>query len=425
MNKITTNELDRQLTALIQSAEGISDLLFVAGRRPQVEVHGALESPACVATEPLLTGTQIEGLAAAIINDNSKLLRDLAEQGSCDCSYALENFCRFRVNIYRQNGSLAMVLRRLQSEIPSLESLGLPPVFREIVREKNGLIFVTGGSGNGKTTTLAALLNEINRTSKVHVVSLEDPVEFLHPHLQSTFSQRELGRDFFNFPDGLRAALRQAPKVILVGEIRDRETMEIALTAGETGHLVFSTLHTISADQTIHRIVGLFNKDEEQQVRERLAASLRYVVGQRLVPGKNGGRFLVTELMGSSLRTREAIEVGENDSRRLHDIIEAGSTAGWHSFEQSLLKAYDADLITEETALLYCVNKPAMRQRLDHSNSRNHRGLRTAQSVSMMVVPAATQPEPELAATPRLPSPPVLKPEPHPGMLKGILNGLV
>jgi twitching motility protein PilT len=389
---IATNELDRLLTAMIQSAEGISDLLFVAGKPPQVEVHGALESLAFEWPESVLTGERIESLAGTIINNNGKLLRDLGEHGSCDCSYALENLCRFRVNIYRQNGSCAMVLRRLQSEIPSLESLGLPPVFREIVEEKTGLVFVTGGSGNGKTTTLAALLNEINRTSKVHVVSLEDPIEFLHPQMKSTFSQRELGRDFYNFPDGLRAALRQAPKVILVGEIRDRETMEIALTAGETGHLVFTTLHTVSADQTVHRIIGLFTQDEEQQVRERLAASLRYIVGQRLVPRKGGGRLLVTELMGSSLRTREAIGVGENENRRLHDIIEAGTTGGWHSFEQSLLKAVEHDLITEETAMLNCVNKPTMRQRLDTARARNHRLMPMTPSVPMMVVPPRRHP---------------------------------
>jgi len=423
---ITTNELDRLLTAMIQSAEGISDLLFVAGKPPQVEVHGALESLAFEWPESVLSGERIESLAGAIINKNAKLIRDLAERGSCDCSYALGNMCRFRVNIYRQNGTCAMVLRRLQSEIPSLDSLQLPPAFREIVKEKNGLVFVTGGSGNGKTTTLAALLNEINQTHKVHIISLEDPIEFLHPQVKSTFSQRELGRDFFSFPDGLRAALRQAPKVIFVGEIRDRETMEIALTAGETGHLVFSTLHTISADQTVHRILGLFTKDEEQQVRERLMGSLRYIVGQRLVPKKGGGRVLVTELMGSSLRTREAIGVGENENRRLHDIIEAGSSAGWHSFEQSLLKAVEANLITEDDAMLYSVNKPTMRQRLDTARPRSQRAAAAATPSPMMVVAAAAPPLPR-PVTPTVPSipPPIVKPEPQPGMLRGILNGLI
>jgi twitching motility protein PilT len=389
MNQSASDELNRLLTALIQSVSGISDVLFVAGKPPQVEVHGSLESPALVPAEPVLTAPRIEFLAGAILSDHPKLLRNLAEHGSCDCSYQLNQLCRFRVNIYRQSGGYAMVLRQLPSEIPSMESLGLPSVFREIVKEKNGLIFVTGGSGNGKSTTLAALLHEINRTAKVHVISLEDPVEFLHPQLQSTFSQRELGRDFFSFPDGLRAALRQAPKVIFVGEIRDRETMEIALTAGETGHLVFTTLHTISASQTIHRILGLFAKDDEAQVRDRLAGSLRYIVGQRLVPRKAGGRLLITELMGSSLRTREAIAVGENENRRLHDIIEAGGSSGWHSFEQSLLKAFEQDWITDETAMLYCVNKPTMRQRLDLARGRLSRTGSQPTMAPMMVIPAA------------------------------------
>lgn len=421
MKFVTTDELDRLLTVMIQSAEGISDLLFVAGKPPQVEVHGTLEPLSGEPYETVLTGERIEALAGAIIGNNSKLLRDLAEQGSCDCSHGLANGCRFRVNIYRQNGNFAMVMRRLQSVIPTLDSLQLPAVFREIIKEQNGLVFVTGGSGNGKTTTLAALLNEINRTSKVHVVSLEDPIEFLHPQIKSTFSQRELGRDFFNFPDGLRAALRQAPKVILVGEIRDRETMEIALTAGETGHLVFATLHTISADQTINRVIGMFGKDEEEQIRERLVGSLRYVIGQRLVPRKSGGRLLVTELMGNNLRTREAIEVGEAENRRLHDIIEAGSSAGWHSFEQSLLKAIEDDLITEETAMIYSVNKPAMRQRLDSARTNHHRVTAPVPAAPMMVVAAAAATEPLAPVVPPALLP-VAKAQPQPKAQKGFFN---
>ena len=366
METISTTDLDALLTAMIQSAEGISDLIFVATRVPRIEVHGRLKPYVPETPENILSSEQIERLARLIIRDNARLLQDLAERGSCDCSYSLQDNCRFRVNIYKQNGNFAMVLRRLQSKIPTLDALNLAPVFREVIKEKTGLIFLTGGTGSGKTTTLAALLNEINQNDEVHIVTLEDPIEFLHPHKSATFSQRELGRDFFNFPDGLRAALRQAPKIIFVGEIRDRDTMEIALTAGETGHLVLSTLHTISAGQTINRILGMFSKDEEQQVRERLVGSLRYVISQRLVPKKGGGRVLATELMGSSLRSREAIALGENENRRLADIIEAGSTSGWHSFEQSLVKSFEADLITEETALLYCLNKSAMHQRLDY-----------------------------------------------------------
>jgi twitching motility protein PilT len=362
MENKASSELDDLLTTMLQVSDGISDLLFVAGKPPQIEVHGRLKS---FEPEPILTSPRIEGLARAIINDNPRLLQDLAEHGSCDGSYAPPGLGRFRVNIYRQNGNYAMVLRLLQSKIPTMESLQLPRVFWEIIKEKTGLIFLTGGAGNGKTTTLAAMLNEINRTNEVHIVTLEDPVEFLHPHLKATFSQRELGKDFYSFPDGLRAALRQSPKIIFVGEIRDHETMEIALTASETGHVVFSTLHTVSAGQTIHRILGMFGRDEEVQVRERLVSCLRYIVGLRLVPKTTGGRLLITEVLGSSLRSREALALGENESRRLSEIIEAGNPYGWHSFEQSLIKAFENDLITDETAQLYSTNKTQMHQRID------------------------------------------------------------
>ena len=285
MNPFSIAELNGLLSKLIQSAEGISDLIFVAGKPPQAEIYGRLVTPpGC--TEPVLDGERLRNFTHAIIAGNERLLQDLAKSGSCDCSYALDGICRFRVNIYRQIGNHAMVLRRLSSQVPTMEKLRLAPAFYEIIKEKTGLVFVTGGTGSGKTTTLAALLNEVNQKSELHIVTLEDPVEFVHPQLNCTISQRELGRDFYNFADGLRAALRQAPKIILVGEIRDRATMEIALTAGETGHVVYSTLHTISAGQTIDRILGLFGQDEEQQVRERLAGSLRFIVSQRLVPKK-------------------------------------------------------------------------------------------------------------------------------------------
>jgi twitching motility protein PilT len=395
---VSTEELDALLGGMLQSAEGISDLLFVAGKPPQMEVHGRLKS---YEPEPALNSARIEGLARAILKGNSRLLQDLAERGSCDCSYSLSTLSRFRVNIYRQNGNYAMVLRQLQSKIPNMDGLRLPAVFREVIKEKTGLIFVTGGTGSGKTTTLAAMLNEINLTSEAHIVTLEDPIEFLHPHIKCVFSQREMGRDFFTFPDGLRAALRQAPKVIFVGEIRDRETMEIALTAGETGHVVYSTLHTISAGQTIQRILGMFSREEEQQVRERLAGSLRYVISQRLVPKISGGRLLVTELMGSSLRTREVISIGETENRRLSDIIEAGNVAGWHSFEQSLLAAFENQTITEETAILYCTNKSAMRQRID----RVKKEMETSHVKHSLKMQAEPEPEPAPPAKPVAPSP--------------------
>ena len=386
---LTIGQLDDLLSRMVQSAEGISDLLFVPGKPPQTEVHGVLETPPVDWPEPAQSGAHIEAIARLIINNNPSLLRDLEERGSCDCSYALQDLCRFRVNIYRQNGRYALVMRRLQLEIPTMTALGLPPVFFDVIKEHNGLIFVTGGSGNGKTTTLAAMLNEIKLTRKAHIVTLEDPVEFLHPHHQATFSQRELGRDFYTFPDGLRAALRQAPKVILVGEIRDRETMEIALTSGETGHVVYSTLHTISVGQTINRILGMFKREEEHQVRERLAGSLRYIIGQRLVPRKGGGRLLITEVMGNNLRTHEAIVLGESEIRRFQDIIEAAQHAGWHTFEHSLIAAFEQDEITEETAMAYSNNKPVMRQLIDIAKGHKHRRATVGQLGSMITVPAA------------------------------------
>jgi len=362
---ITKDELDALLDAMILQADGISDLLFITGMPMQVEVQGELQPFKSAAFPAVLSSDFIEHLAKIIIDGNPRLLADLKEHGSCDCGYTLKNACRFRVNTYIQNGNYAMVMRHLKPLIPTFETLNMGPTFYDIIKEKNGIIFVTGGTGTGKTTTMAAMLNEINRTRNIHILTLEDPIEFVLTPIKATFSQRELGRDFFSFHRGMRAAMRQAPKIIFIGEIRDRETMEIVLNAGETGHLVFSTLHTTSAAMTVNRIIGMFGADEEAQVRERLAGSMRYIVSQRLVPAKNGTRMLVTETMGSNLRTREAILLGENEGRRLDDIIEAGAVYGWHSFEQSLLKAYEQDLITEETALLYCTNKMKMIQRID------------------------------------------------------------
>jgi len=357
--------IDALLTAMLQSAEGVSDLLFAVGKPPVVEQHGALEEFPVELPEPVLAESHVAQIAACLMKGEARLAEDLATQGSCDCSYSVEGVARFRVNIFRQNGHTAIVMRKLATKIPTLEALELPAIFGEMVKEKNGIIFVTGSTGSGKTTTLAAMLNELNRTQRIHILTLEDPIEFLHPHQKALFNQRELGKDFSSFAVGLRAALRQAPKAILVGEIRDRETMEIAMTAAETGHIVFSTLHTINAGQTINRILGMFSKDEEQQLRQRLADTLRFVVSQRLVNKIGGGRLMVSEIMGSSLRTRETLLYGERENSSFQEIIEAGSTMGWHSFDQSLLKAYQDDLITDETALIFCQHKNKMRRDIE------------------------------------------------------------
>jgi twitching motility protein PilT len=350
---------------MISSSAGVSDLLFAVGKPPLLEEHGVLDEFPIDAPNGVLEAEQIDRIAEHIMGGDERLKADLARQGSCDCSYALADLARMRVNIFQQNGRPAIVMRKLQTEIPTLSQLGLPPIFGEMIKEKNGIIFVTGATGSGKTTTLAAMLNELNETQRIHILTLEDPIEFLHPHKQALFNQRQLGKDFRDFASGLRAALRQAPKVILVGEIRDRETMEIAMTASETGHIVFTTMHTINAGQTINRVLGMFGKDEEQQLRQRLADTVRYVVSQRLVSKVGGGRMMVSEIMGSSLRTRETLLYGESENRTFQEIIEAGDTMGWHSFDQSLLKAYKADLITDETALIFCAHKNKMRRDID------------------------------------------------------------
>jgi twitching motility protein PilT len=362
---VNSELIDPLLTAMVQSAEGVSDLLFAVGKPPVVEQHGSLEDFPIDTPGGVLTLDQIKLISNHLMQGDERLINDLARLGSCDCSYALGEVARFRVNIFRQNGRQAIVMRKLQTSIPTLEGLGLPPIFKEMVKEKNGIIFVTGATGSGKTTTLAAMLNELNRSSQIHILTLEDPIEFLHPHQRALFNQRELGKDFPDFASGLRAALRQAPKAILVGEIRDRATMEIAMTASETGHIVFTTMHTISAGQTINRILGMFAKDEEQQLRQRLADTLRYVVSQRLVTKVGGGRLLVTEIMGSSMRTRESLLYGEAENRTFQEIIEAGGTMGWHSFDQALLAAFKAEQITDETALIFCAHKNKMRRDLD------------------------------------------------------------
>jgi twitching motility protein PilT len=384
MNKQIIDEL---LSAMIDSGEGVSDLIFTVDKPPFIEAHGSLMEFPIKTPADVLGSQEIIRLADHIIDGDERLRQDLVNFGSCDCSYALKDIARFRVNIFRQNGRHAIVMRRLQAEIPTLEKLGLPPVFREIIKERTGIIFLTGGTGSGKTTTLAAMLNELNHTQQIHIVTLEDPIEFMHPHRRAVFHQRELGKDFPDFAHGLRAALRQAPKVIMVGEIRDRETMEIAMTASETGHLVFSTLHTINAGQTINRILGMFNKDEEQQLRQRLADTLRYVVSQRLVSKNGGGRLLLTEIMGSSMRTREAILYGEGENRTFQEIIEAGSTLGWHSFDQSLLKAYEADLITEDIATIFCAHKNKMRRDIDTLKKLKAKTFEAPSGMQMQEVP--------------------------------------
>lgn len=360
-----TPDLDRILSGMLKAYQGISDLNFSVGHPLQVENYGELKPVYVDPPIQQLTPYQTEQLALTLMRGNRRLLREYLRTGSCDCSYSLSEEARFRVNIFRQQGNFAVVMRKLQSETPSIDELRLPLIFKEIAKEKTGLVLVTGATGSGKTTTLAALLNEVNATRSIHVITLEDPIEFIHQARQATFNQRELGQDFDSYPNGLRAALRQAPKIILVGEMRDRATVEVALMAAETGHLVLSTLHTVDAGQTINRILGLFSIGEEQQLRVRLADSLRYIVSQRLAPKVDGGRQLLLEVMGHNLRTRETVALGESENRSFYEIIEASSPFGWTTFDQSILRAYEAGKINEEIARLFASKKGRVTRGID------------------------------------------------------------
>jgi len=393
-------ELDTLLSGMLKTHPGISDVVFSVGRPYQVETYGELK-PADVAPRiKALTPYQTERIALNIIGTDRRLLRELVVGGACDCSYSVADQARFRVNIFRQRGNIAIVMRKMQDVMPTLASLALQPIFTDMCREKNGLILVTGATGSGKTTTLSAMLDEINEHQPVHVVTLEDPVEFIHSHKSATFNQRELGADFHDFPSGLRSALRQAPKVILVGEMRDRATVEIALTAAETGHLVLSTIHTINAGQSINRILGLFERSEEQQLRLRLSETLRWVVSQRLAPRVGGGRVLVNEVMGANLRTREVVVLGEGDGRSFYDIIEAQATFGWTTFDQSLRRLYEAGQVTEETAQLYATNKARMTRFID--DVKKQKGLEDERPTGLRLDMDAAAPVPKLNLKPAL-----------------------
>ena len=350
---------------MLKTYSGISDLNFSIGHPLQVEDFGELKPVFVDPPIEALTPYQTEQIALTLMQGNRRLIYDYLTGGSCDLSYSLGEEARFRVNIFRQQGNFSIVLRKLEGHVPTVESLSLPPIFHEIAKEKTGLVLVTGATGSGKTTSLAALLNEINETQPVHVITLEDPIEFVHPKRKATFNQRELGHDFNNYPNGLRAALREVHKDILIGEMRDRATVEVALMAAETGHLVLSTLHTVDAGQSINRILGLFSLGEEQQLRIRLSDSLRYIVSQRLAPRNGGGRQLLCEIMGNNLRTKETVALGEGEHRSFYEIIEASSPFGWMTFDQSILNAYENDLISEETARLFASRKGRITRGID------------------------------------------------------------
>ncbi|MGH9438161.1 MAG: type IV pilus twitching motility protein PilT, partial [Terriglobia bacterium] len=352
------------LRALVGGSNKLSDVIFSPGRLPMVEMAGQLVQarlPELSAFRPEDT----ERLAAELIGKHAHARRALETQGSCDLSYNIEGISRFRVNIFRQRGTYGIVLRVIPTSIPGFEELNLPAQLTEIIELKNGIVLVTGPTGSGKSSTLAAIINKINEEKAYHIVTIEDPIEFLHPHKKSAIHQRELHTDTPSFALALRAALRQAPKVILVGEMRDRETIEIALEAAETGHLVLSTLHTIDASKTVERITGLFPLEEQHAVRVRVAKAFRFIVSQRLIPAAEGrSRIAAFEILKSTMRTREYVEKGESEGKSLLDAMRDGDLEGMQHFDAEIEKLIRARKIGLETGLAFATNPGNLRLQL-------------------------------------------------------------
>ncbi len=343
------------LRRMIAAGEKVSDLIFSPGRPPQVELSGDLQGVSIPGLEKLLP-PQIKAMADLMLMNNAQGLETLENRGSADISYSVGGLCRFRVNIFRQRGTYAIVMRVIPTAPPNWEELNLPLAVRNVSELKNGLVLVTGPTGSGKSTTLAAIIDLINSTKKYHIVTIEDPIEFIHDHKLGTVHQRELHSDTPDFALALRAALRQAPKVILVGEMRDRETIEVAMEAAETGHLVLSTLHTIDAAKTIDRIIGVFPKIEEQAIRTRLSQSFRRIISQRLLPKTGGGRVAAIEILTANSRTREYIEKGEKEGRSITDAMNDGELEGMQTFDVVLEKFIREGTVKKEIALGYATN---------------------------------------------------------------------
>ena len=379
-------DVDPLLGAMLDAAPGISDLNLTVGRPPQVEVDGQLRPVSFAGIERLLP-YQTELIAMRLLANKREATERLVRTGSADLSYSLSRRTRFRVNVFSQRGSYSIVLRVIPNKVPTVEELGLPKQLSEVPGERNGIVLVTGPTGSGKSTTLAAIINMINQQEAIHIITIEDPIEYLHPHRKATINQREVGADTQTFALALRAALRQAPKVILVGEMRDAETIAIALEASETGHLVLSTLHTIDATKTIDRIIGVFPKNEERQIRTRFSQSFKWIVSQRLVPRVGGGRMAVCELLRSNSRTREYIQEGEREGKSLLDAMEAGVLEGMQSFDQELDRLINAGEVEREVGLSYATNRTNLQLRLDTQGAGA-----TEKMASIKAAPARTAP---------------------------------
>jgi twitching motility protein PilT len=349
------------IASMLHAAPKTSDLIFSPGRAPQVEINGQL-TQLKIKGVGILSSEDTARIAADLIGRNSHAVEKLKEEGSCDISYSLPKVSRFRVNIFTQRGSCAIVMRVIPSSVPDFKTLHLPPQLGEAAVVRPGIVLVTGPTGSGKSSTLAAFVNKINEEQACHIITIEDPIEFLHPHKRATIHQRELYSDTPSFPLALRAALRQSPKLILVGEMRDKDTIEVALEAAETGHLVFSTLHTIDASKTIERVIGVFPVSEQHAVRGRLGKTFRYIISQRLIPKRDGsGRVAAFEILKSTMRTRDYVQKGESEGKSLLDAMRDGATEGMQCFDDEIEKLIRANVLDIDTGLAYATNEGNLR----------------------------------------------------------------
>ena len=386
------------LDKMLAVADNISDLNFSVGRPPQVEINGKL-TPVDVKGLRTLTPYQTEIIAMSLLEGNTDAARRFIQTGSSDIGFAIPSKMRFRVNIFKQRGSISVVMRVIPTNVPTVESLGLPQQISDISNIKNGIVLLTGPTGSGKSSTLAAIIDRINTDYSYHIVTIEDPIEFLHSHKKSTINQRELGTDTPAFALGLRAALRQAPKVILVGEMRDMETTEIALEASETGHLVLSTLHTTDASKTVNRIIGIYPKSEEHVIRTRLAQSFRYIISQRLLPRADGnGRIAAVEILKATPRTREYIENGETEGKTLLEAMNDGELEGMQHFDQTIERMIRSEVITQEAGLAFATNSSNLILRLSGLATSDDMLSRRDERNFMKQRPAEVVPRARIAA---------------------------
>jgi twitching motility protein PilT len=372
---MSTINFSQVVQQMLSVSDKISDLIFSPGRPPQVELIGKL-TPVNIPGMELLTPAHTAGIAKALIGNNKSAAQALEEQGSADISFSLPGLSRFRVNIFMQRSSHAIVMRVVPDNIPNFEDLSLPSVLKEVGDLKNGVVLVTGPTGSGKSSTLAAIIDLINETKYYHVVTIEDPIEFMHRHKKCTIHQRELHTDTPNFAFALRAALRQAPKVILVGEIRDLETCEVAMEASETGHLVLSTLHTTDAVKTVERLIGLFPKNQEHIIRMRLSGAFRFIVSQRLIPrADRKGRIAAIEVLKSTARTREYIEKGEREGKSLYDAMRDGNLDGMQVFDMEIERMIREGIISMNDGLMYATNRQNLMLQLSDVGSGSGSGM--------------------------------------------------